>query len=406
MSQLFQSGRADARRIWGLIVLLTGMCWPGSVLAQSPSPALSHAQRAQEFLSRNDLKDAIPELKAALAADPNNLEVKANLGVLLFFQQDYAAAIPYLRDAVAQKPDLSKIRALLGLAEKYLGDASNARTDLEAAVPQLTETSFQIQAGLALIEIDAALQDFDKAESVITLLRKAAPTDPRILYTAYRIATDQASEAMLSLSLAAPDSAQMHQAMAHELERALDTPGAIANFRKAAKLEPGLPGIHFELAEALKLATDEKDKAEAESEYKLALQQNPRDARSAVALGNFAKARGDSKAAAGYYQQAFAIDPQSEDAAIELADLDAQKKDFTAAAAKLEQVTKADPTNILAHYRLSRIYRQLGRSEDAQREIDAFLHFKDMRERMRTVYQQMRQKAPGGQEELPEEQVK
>ncbi len=108
------------------------------------------------------------------------------------------------------------------------------------------------------MEIDEASQDLDKAANVLALLREVAPTDPRVLYAAYRIASEQAGEATLSLSLVAPDSAQMHQAMAEELERALDTAGAIANLRKAAALDPKLPGIHYELAEALQQANDEK----------------------------------------------------------------------------------------------------------------------------------------------------
>ncbi len=55
----------------------------------------------------------------------------------------------------------------------------------------------------------------------------------------------------LDLSVAAPDSGQMHQAMAHELAAQRDLTGAIANFRKALAIDPNLPGIHFELAEAL-----------------------------------------------------------------------------------------------------------------------------------------------------------
>lgn len=199
---------------------------------------------------------------------------------------------------------------------------------------------------------------------------------------------------MLSLSFVAPDSAQMHQAMAHELDRALEIPGAIANLRKAAELDPQLPDIHYELAEALSQADDSKDRAEAESQYKLALEQNPRDARSAVALGNFARENGNLTVADGYFQQAFAIDPHLPEAAIALANVDIGNKDFVAAESKLEQVVQADPTNILAHYRLSGVYRRLGRQADAKRELDDFQRYTKMKERMRTIYDQMRQQAP------------
>jgi tetratricopeptide (TPR) repeat protein len=396
---MFRVAQIAGSRTWTLrlVFLLAVLCSSEVLLAQSLTPAQLHAQRAHEYLIQKKPKLAIPELEAVLATDPTNLDAQANLGVLLFFQQNYSAAVPYLRQAVAQDPGLSKIHALLGLAEQYLGKIDDARTDLEAAVPQLTEPAIRVQAGLTLIEIDAASQNLTKAADVVALLREVAPTDPRVLYTAYRIATKQAGEAMLSLSLVAPDSAQMHQAMAQELERAREIPGAIANLRKAAELDPLLPDIHYELAEALSLADDAKDRAEAESQYKLALEQNPRDARSAVALGNLAREHGDLTVADGYYRKAFAIDAHLPEAAIALANVDIDNEDFAAAASKLEQVLQDDPTNILAHYQLSGVYRRLGRPEDAKRELDAFQRYTKMKERMRAIYDQMRQQPPSNE---------
>jgi tetratricopeptide (TPR) repeat protein len=235
-------------------------------------------------------------------------------------------------------------------------------------------------------------------ETVYGIRPVDAGGDPRVLFTAYRIATQQAGEAMLSLSLVAPDSAQMHEAMAQELERALDTPGAIANLRKAAALDPNLPGIHYQLAEALRQANDQGLRAEAESEYKRALELSPRDARAAAALGDLANQRSDSKAAIYFYRKAFAINPQLPDAAIALAESDANEGDYASAAAKLERVIEADPSNMLVHYRLCNVYRKLGRQEDARRELEAFEHYKKLKERMQSIYNQMRQHVPGKEE--------
>ncbi len=361
--------------------------------ASSGSPQ-EHARRAHQFLAEKKPELAIPEFRSVLTADPADLDAQANLGVLLFFRGDYAGAAPLLKEAVTQKPELSKIRALLGLSEKSLGQAAEARQDLEAAVPQLTEPAIRIQAGLALVEIDVAAQDLEHAAATVALLRQVAPTDPRVLYTAYRIATDEASEAMLSLSIAAPDSAQMHQAMAHELERARDLPATIANLRKAAELDPALPGINYELAEALRSSDDLKLRAEAEAQYKLALDRNPQDARSAAQLGDLAAGRSDLPAAAARYRQALAIDPKLPEAELGLAYVDTQNGDFAAAAPMLEQVIAADPTNALAHFRLSVVYRKLNRPDDAKRELAAYQRYKEIRERMRTIYKQMRQEAP------------
>ncbi len=381
------------RRLF-LCAVLSGLATPSALISQAPANAQIHSQRAHQLLAEKKPDLAIPEFLAVLAADPSNLDAQANLGVLLFFRRDYVGAEPYLQQAVTQQANLPKIRALLGLSEKYLGHSAEARANLETAVPELAEPPIRIQAGLALVELDVASQDLDRASAVLTLLRQVAPTDPRVLYAAYRIATDQAGDALLSLSLAAPDSAQMHQAMAHELERNRDLPATVANFKKAAELDPDLPGIHYEYAEALAESDEPRLRAAAEGEYKLALEHNPHDAHSAAALGDIATARGDLPAAAAFYRQALGLDPHLAEAQIGLAHTDTERGDFAAAVPILEQVIAADPTNTLAHFRLSAAYRKLGRTADAKRELDAYQHLKQIKDRMRLVYKEMRRQSP------------
>src|SRR5260370_41331094 len=53
------------------------------------------------------------------------------------------------------------------------------------------------------------------------------------------------------MAVVATDSARMHQMMAHELAKQGNTAAAIANYREAIKIDPRLPGIHFELPEML-----------------------------------------------------------------------------------------------------------------------------------------------------------
>ena len=364
--------------------------------AQVASAAQTHERKAQEYINQKQPKLAIPEFKAVLATDPNNLNALANLGVLLYFEQNYVEAVPYLKQAVAKRPDMSKIRALLGLAEKSLGQTAEARADLETAVPQLTEPAVRVQAGMALIEIYAANQDLDKAAATVSLLKQVAPTDPHVLYTAYRIYSDLAGEAMLDLSLVAPESGQMHQAMAHELYRARDSEGTIANLRKAVATDPNLPGIHYELAEALRNSADPKVRDQAEQEYKLAVIANGRDVKALSKLGDIAIDKSDLDGAAKFYQQALAIAPNDADASIGLAHVYVEKNQPETALPLLQGVITADPTNILAHYRLSSAYRALKRPEEAKRELELYQKYKEIREKMRAIYQEMRQQSPQG----------
>jgi len=372
------------------------VCNAAMATAQVARAAQTHERKAQEYLNQKQPKLAIPEFKAVLATDPDNLNALANLGVLLYFEQNYAEAVPYLKRAVVKRPDMSKIRALLGLAEKSLGQTAEARADLEAAVPQLAEPAIRVQAGLALIEIYAANQDLDRAAATLSLLKQVAPTDPHVLYTAYRIYSDLAGEAMLDLSLVAPESGQMHQAMAHELYRARDPEGTIANLRKAVATDPNLPGIHYELAEALRNSADPKIRDQAEQEYKLAVTANGRDVKALSKLGDIAIDKNDLDGATKYYQQALAIAPNDADASIGLAHVYTEKSQPETALPLLQSVIAADPTNVLAHYRLSSAYRELKRPEDAKRELELYQKYKEIKEKMRAIYQEMRQQSPQG----------
>ncbi|HMG03127.1 MAG TPA: tetratricopeptide repeat protein [Edaphobacter sp.] len=368
---------------------------PGYGIAQlSPSAASGqakvHEQRAHQLLSEKKPELAVKEFAAVLAADPNNLDAQANLGVLLYFQKDYTGAEPHLRAAVEQQPSLTKIRALLGLCERRLGKTDAARTDLEAVLGELDDPGIRMEVGFELIELDTASQDLARAATVVETLRQKAPTDPRVLYAAYRIYTDLAGESLLGLSVAAPESGQMYQAIAHELVRQRDMNGAIMDFRKALAANPTLPGIHFELAEALHVSPDLKLRAEAEEQYKLAVAANPSDEKAITRLGDIAVNKGDLDGAANSYKQALALTPNDADALIGLARVYTEKNDPQSALPLLERVVAADASNVQAHYRLSVVYRKLKRPEDAKRQLEEYQKYKDMKEKLRKIYKDLR----------------
>lgn len=360
----------------------------------------SHSRKAQLYLNQHQPELAAREYQAVVALDPKNADARGNLGILLFFQKDYADAVPQLSAALRLKPDMWRIQALLGQGETRLGDEAAARRDLEAAFPHVEEAQIKIDVGRDLIDIYSASGELDKAATTISALLRAEPGNPGLLYAAYRIYSDLAEAAIGGLSAAAPNSGQMHQAMAHELFRERDIPGAIANFRKAIAIDTNLPGIHFELAETLRMSADPKQRADAEQEYKLALEKNGRNEKAMARLGDIAEVRNDLDGAAAYYKQALGLAPEDAEAEIGMAKVDAERNDNAAAAALLEHVIRADPSNLVAHYRLSAVYRSLGRSEDARRQIEEYQKYTAMKEKMEEDYQSKQLDTPPG--EAPE----
>jgi predicted Zn-dependent protease len=372
--------------------------WLGTLLLVCSFPSFSqsaashqaeieaHVRKAKEYLSQDRPDLAISEFRAIVALDPTNVDSRGNLGVLLFFQGDYTSAIPELRAALKQRPALSKIQALLGIGEKRTGDITAARRDLQQAFPKVQDKSIRIDTGMELIEICSAAGDLDKAAAIVSDLRRLDPANESILYTAYRIYSDLAAESMLSLSVVNSNSARMHQVLAHELAKRGNTAEAIENYRAALKLEPKLPGLHFELAEMLSTLSTAEGRDEAEKEYKAALQIDQFDEQSECRLGDIALQRDDLKEANERYSRAIGLQPADPEAKIGLAKVFMTMDQPQKAEPLLLQAIKLDPTSALAHFRLSTVYRQTGRSADAKHELEEYQKYKAMKEKLRTIY--------------------
>jgi tetratricopeptide (TPR) repeat protein len=350
----------------------------------------SHARQAQEFLKSNRPELAAREYSAILALDPANVDARGNLGVVWFFQGNYAKAAPELRGALKLSPTLWKIQALLGMCEKRIGETAGARADLEKAFPQLTEKKLRVESGMELIEIYFGAGDLDQAAAVASALRQLEPENPDIQFTAHRIYSALADESLLSVAMLAPKSARMHQLMAHELARYGDTEGAIAQYREAIKIAPQLSGLHFELAELLSLSTVASDQAGVESEYRAALAGNPYDEKSECRLGEIAARQSDLKSAFAHYSRAVELQPKDADACLGLAKVLVAMNQTEKAQPLLERSIQLEPFNAVTHYHLASVYRSLGRSDDARRELAEFQKLKELKHRLRELYREMR----------------
>lgn len=354
-----------------------------------------HLGRAQQYLQQKRPDLAIPELEAAVAIDPANPETQANLGVLYYFAHIYAKAVPHLSAAVKGKPELWKIQALLGLGEARTGDNDASRADLEAAFPHLDEEKIKMEVGQALVNSYTATGDLEKAAGIVSAMLALRPTDPSLLFTASRLYSDLADKSTLTLALAAPDSAQLHEIMARELARQGDDSGAIANYREAIRIAPQNPELHSDLGQLLYHSSDDRLKEEAEGELKTALQANPRDSRSEMTLGVIAEKRGDTNGAYAHYAHVLEFDPNSSDACTEMAKLLVTMNQREKAQQLFERAIQIDPTNYIAHYRLSTLYRQEGRADDAKQQAAEYLKYKQMKAKLEKIFHDMR--VPGAE---------
>lgn len=349
-----------------------------------------HLARAQQAMADKQLDSALHEFTAILALDPNNVEARGDLGVVQYLAGNYAEASQNLRAALRLQPALWKAQAILGLCERAQGRFDSARTLLAKSFPHLQDPKLQIRAGMALAELDYQWRDLEKASAVLAVLQKLDPANVDVLYVIYRVHTDLATQARDNLALIAPNSARMHQVLAQHLFTEGDAKGAVAQYREAVRIDPHLPGAHFELGEAiLQDSMSEGSQQNAQKEFETALAINPSDAKAEAQLGALFSLHGDVAAALSHYQRAAELSPDDPEAQVGLGKVLMSTGEPENALQHLLAAVRIDPTNAQAHYRLAQLYRQLARASDAEREMGTFLELRQGEERLRSAYSQI-----------------
>jgi tetratricopeptide (TPR) repeat protein len=363
-----------------------------------------HYQRAQAALEAKQDAVAAQEFRAILRLDPSNASAHANLGVVAYDANDYAQAAQEFRAALRLQPKLWNAEAFLGMSELRLGHTKEAQPLLDGAYRHVLDPRIRGRVGTDLITLAYQSNNLDKAVDILRDLEKASPNDPATLYTAYRTYSDLAAQHLSKLEATAPESAEMHEVLGQLSASQDDFPQAIAQYRKALELDPGLPAIHFALGQMiLANSAEEPARQEAESELKLALASDPANAECEYLLGEIEWLRSKPKEALGHYQKALLLRPGYVDAQIAAGKSLARLGDADGALKYLSEAVAADPQSEATHYQLSQIYRKLGRTQDAERESATFQKLRESQPHFRALDQEFQQKADRQQTADPDQ---
>jgi Tfp pilus assembly protein PilF len=150
-----------------------------------------------------------------------------------------------------------------------------------------------------------------------------------------------------------------------ELELAAgDFSNAAVHLKRACELRPEDSSDAFELGEAMEKSGDWPGARDAlESSLKLA----PSQMSARLLLGHVYLQLKDAKNAEDQFEAALLVDPNNSEGRLGLAEAQIQQSDFADALTDLEAFTKTDPRNAAALRLLARVYRGLGRGQDAKR---------------------------------------
>lgn len=332
----------------------------------APDPQLAAiAQAALEAHRDGRLEDAAAGYERFLAADPHNVEVLSNLGVVYAALGRYEAAIATYRTAL----DISRpsVPVRLNLALAYY-KAARCREAVEEFTRVLHDRPGTYQAILLAADCHLQLGDPSRAVALLSPIAAAHAGDAAFHYVIGMalLQNKQPNDAAIHLDriLKRGDSAEARLMMGLAHRAASDFTAARDEFAKAVALNPQLPLAHSLYGQAL-LSTGDREAARAAFLKELAL--NPTDFESSLYLGVILKEEQNYAEARRRFEKALSVRPQDPGAQYQMATLLVATGDNQSALTMLERIVADNPGFTEAHVSLATVYYRLKRREDGDR---------------------------------------
>ena len=261
----------------------------------------------------------------------------------------------------------------LGVSLAESGYCRQAFPYLEKDFSRVKDLRLKRIIGTDALRCSMALNDVNKALDYSRVLSREFSSDPEILYLTAHLFSDLSTQASQRLMETAPSSYQFHRMNAEVLEIQGKSQEALAEYRKVLKLDPHVPGVHYEIGSIMVQQNhDLATLREAKQEFEAELQIDPGNARAEFQLGEIAGIVRDWKNAIAHFANAAKIDPDMVPALVSLGEAYVSAGRVEDAVAPLKRATQLDPQNVDAHYRLSVVYRRLGRNQEADQELAAY----------------------------------
>jgi tetratricopeptide (TPR) repeat protein len=278
--------------------------------------------------------------RALAEKNPSNPEPLAHIGFLEAREQHYAAAVSYYRKALALNPEMPGLRLNLGLALFKGGEYNEAIGVFEPLLKGQPASSPESERLTLLLGMSH--YGLGEYAAAAPYLKKASEQDPQNLTLLLTLAHScllskrfpcvlDAYHRIVALNA---ESAEADMLVGEALDEMKDSAGATREFRAAVAANPKEPNVHFGLGYLL---WTQKQYEEAAREFQAELDDTP-----------------------GYTQ-----------AMLYLADSDIQMNRMVEARPLLEGIVKSDPAISMAQLDLGIVYADAGRNEDALRRLKA-----------------------------------
>ena len=298
----------------------------------SPEAAFTEARRLAQ---QGKFDEAIGQLEAQAAKQPDTKGLSHELGVAYYKKGDYPKAAASFKKALEEEPRDDEAVQLLGLSYYLAGQPAEAIGPLE-----------KVQTWFPTANVDAAY----------------------ILGMCYIQTKDypNARKSFAKMFAVPADSAASYLFTARMLLRQDFSPVAEEYAKKAVELDPKLPLAHSLLGE---IYLYKSRLPEAIEQFQKELRLNPGDAAIYYKLADAYSRTQNYEEAEKLLQRSIWLDATSTGPYILMGKVLGKKGEPALAARALQRAIAMDPNNPIPHHLLGLAYRDLGRAEDAEREL-------------------------------------
>jgi tetratricopeptide (TPR) repeat protein len=298
--------------------------------------ALAYNDLATSQAIRGGYSLALTTYQQAEQWDPAFPGLEKNLGLCAFKANNYSEAIRALSQALQLEPGSHPLLAMLGIsyfATDQYADAARTFAPLDKAGMQDAEVGYAWAASLTHIG------DMQQATRVLSEFESQPRSDDTLLLVG-QLWTEIGDYARSTATL----------------ERALQS-------------NPSLPKAHFDEGLAY-IRWEHWD--DAEREFKAELSLNPGDAEASYHLGYVYLQESKIDDAAALFLAIINTDPDFARAQYQFGKIQLDRGQAEEAVTHLEAAARLMPQTDYVHYQLQAAYRKLGRSADADRELEIY----------------------------------
>jgi tetratricopeptide (TPR) repeat protein len=325
-------------------------------LGQASSDQIAeHQQAAQQAEARDDFATAVEEYKLLTTWLPDNGQVWSNLGVALYFHNEFTSAAGVMHHAIALNRDLYSPHLFLGLSEARLSHAEAAIAELKKAIAiNGADPLAHTWLGYEYL----AESNYEQAVEQLLVATRSDARNADIWYALGQCYLDLDKEAIRQLWRVAPDGGRIWQLAAEQFEIQGNKGAALRAYLGALKRRPDLAALK------------EKITALGGSIPRAAAKPAAPTTTEDAAYGRVRRYEREAKAA---FERVSQIDPDSSRAHQIQGDADVAAERFDDAIDEYKAALARNERLPGLHGALCYAMSRIGRLQDAMRECDVEL---------------------------------